>query len=58
MTITAGADLSEVLQKLGEPSSKIRGDFERLTYQLESGGTLKIELEDGRVTKVQRTGGH
>jgi len=45
-----------VLQKLGEPSSRISGDFERFTYQLQSGGTLRIEFEDGRVAKVQTTG--
>lgn len=56
--IAVGADRSEVLQKLGEPSSRIAGDFERFTYQLQSGGMLRIEFEDGRVTKVQNVGGH
>ena len=48
----------EVLQKLGESYSKISGDFERFTYQLQSGGTLRIELEGGRVVSVQSIGGH
>jgi hypothetical protein len=52
-SISVGADRSEVLQKLGEPDSKISGDDERFNYQLQSGGTLRIELEHGRVTKVQ-----
>jgi len=56
-SIRVGASRSEVLQRLGEPHLKISGDFERFTYQLQSGGTLRIELEDGRVTKVQSTGG-
>ena len=56
-SIAVGAERSEVLQKLGEPYSKLSGDFERFTYQLKSGGTLKIELEGGRVTKVQTTAG-
>jgi len=56
-SIAVGANRSEVLQKLGEPDSRISGDYERFTYQLQSGGTLRIELEDGRVTKVQSTGG-
>jgi len=56
-SIAVGADRSEVLQKLGEPYSTISGDVERFTYQLQSGGTLRIELEDGRVTKVQSTSG-
>jgi hypothetical protein len=54
--IAVGANRSEVLQKLGEPYSKISGDDERLTYQLQSGGSLRIELEDGRVTKVESIG--
>lgn len=57
-SIAVGAGRSEVLQKLGEPYSRISGDSERFTYQLQSGGTLRIELEDGRVTKVQSAGGH
>jgi hypothetical protein len=51
--IAVGISRSEVLEKLGEPSSKISGDSERFTYQLESGGTLRIVVEDGRVTQVQ-----
>lgn len=51
-----GADRSAVLQKLGEPDSKISGDGEVFIYQLQSGGTLRIELEEGRVTKVRRSG--
>jgi hypothetical protein len=56
-SITVGAGRSEVLQKLGEPNSKISGDSERFTYELQSGGTLRIELEDGRVAKIQNIGG-
>ncbi len=58
VSIAVGAGQSEVLQKLGEPDSKISGDVERFIYQLQSGGTLRVELEDGRVTKVQTSGGH
>ncbi len=54
--IGVGAGRNEVLQKLGEPDSKISGDVERFIYQLQSGGTLRIELEDGRVTKVRSSG--
>jgi hypothetical protein len=55
--IVIGTRRSEVLQKLGEPSSKMSGGVERLTYELESGGALRIELEDGRVTRIQGAGG-
>ena len=51
--VVVGASRSEVLQKLGEPFSKISGDSERFTYQLESGGTLRLVIEDGRVTQIQ-----
>ena len=52
-SIAVGAARSEVLEKLGEPHSRISGDSERFSYQLQSGGTLRIELEEGRVTKIQ-----
>jgi hypothetical protein len=55
-SIGVGAARNEVLQKLGEPDSKISGDVERFNYQLQSGGTLRIELQDGRVTKVGSNG--
>jgi hypothetical protein len=55
-SIGVGAGRSAVLQKLGEPDSKISGDDELFIYQLQSGGTLRIELEDGRVTKVRSSG--
>src|SRR3984885_13275111 len=54
--IGVGADRREVLQKLGEPDSKISGDVERFNYQLQSGGLLRIELENGRVTKIGSNG--
>jgi hypothetical protein len=57
-SVGVGADRGEVLQKLGEPYSKISGDFERFTYQLQSGGTLRIEFESGRVIRIQSTGGN
>jgi len=54
-SIAVGATRSDVLQKLGAPSSKISGDFERFNYQLQSGGTLRLEFEDGRVMRIQRS---
>jgi hypothetical protein len=51
--IAVGTSRSEVLEKLGEPFSKISGDSERFTYQLESGATLRLVIEDGRVTQIQ-----
>jgi len=52
--IAVGTSRSEVLEKLGEPFSKISGDSERFTYQLESGATLRLVIEDGRVTQIQK----
>jgi hypothetical protein len=54
--IGVGDARNDVLQKLGKPDSKISGDVERFIYQLQSGGTLRLELEDGRVTKVRSSG--
>ena len=53
--IAVGAG-NEVIEKLGEPSYKISGDSERFTYELESGGTLRAVIEEGRVTQVQNSG--
>lgn len=58
VSIAVGADRSEVLEKLGQPSLMIGGALERFEYQLESGGTLTVEFADGRVTKIERRGGH
>ena len=49
-----GASQADILQKLGEPHSRISGDVERYTYFLQSGGSLKLDFEDGRVTQVRK----
>lgn len=51
--IKAGTTRTDVLKILGEPNAKISGDFERFTYFLESGHTLKIEFENGRVSEIK-----
>ena len=56
-SVAVGASRAEVLKKLGEPYSKITSDSELFLYQLQSGGTLRIELVDGRVSRVQGPGG-
>ena len=52
--IVVGTAREEVLRKLGAPYTKISGDFERYTYLLESGNTLKLDFENGRVTEVRK----
>ncbi len=51
--VSVGASQADILQKLGEPHSKISGDVERYTYFLQSGGSLKLDFEDGHVTQVR-----
>jgi len=51
--ITVGASKADVLRILGEPFSRISGEYESLTYLLDNGGTAKFELESQRVTRVQ-----
>ena len=52
--IVVGTAREEVLRKLGAPYTKISGDFERYTYLLESGNTLKLDFENGRVTEIRK----
>jgi hypothetical protein len=56
-TIAVGASRSDVLENLGEPHSKITGGLERFTYLLQSGGTLKIDFEEGHVTQIRALSG-
>jgi len=50
--VSVGAGQANILEKLGEPHSRISGDVERYTYFLQSGGSLKLDFADGRVTQV------
>ena len=54
-SVAVGASQADVLQKLGEPHSSISGGPERYTYFLQSGGSLHLDFEDGRVTEVRNT---
>lgn len=54
-SVSVGASQADIRQKLGEPHSKISGGPERYTYFLQSGGSLQLEFEDGRVTQVRNT---
>ncbi len=51
-----GASQEDILQKLGQPHSRISGGIDRYTYFLESGGALKLEFEGGHVTQVWKAG--
>jgi hypothetical protein len=50
--VSVGASQADVLHNLGEPHSRISGDIERYTYFLQSGGSLKLDFEDGHVTQM------
>jgi hypothetical protein len=53
--VSVGASQADIRQKLGEPHSMISGGPERYTYFLQSGGSLQLDFEDGRVTQVRNT---
>jgi hypothetical protein len=53
-SVSLGAVQADILQKLGEPHSRISGDVERYTYFLQSGGSLKLDFEDGHVTQMRK----
>jgi hypothetical protein len=52
---SVGASQADIRQKLGEPHSTISGGPERYTYYLQSGGSLQLDFEDGRVTQVRNS---
>ncbi len=54
-SVSVGASQADIRQKLGEPHSMISGGPERYTYYLQSGGSLQLDFEDGRVTQVRNT---
>jgi len=51
--VTIGTGRDDVIRKLGEPYSKITGDFERYTYLLVSGSAAKLDIEGGLVRQVR-----
>ncbi len=53
--VSVGDSQADIRQKLGEPYSMISGGPERYTYFLQSGGSLQIDFEGGRVTQVRNT---
>ncbi len=54
-SVAVGASQRDIRQKLGEPHSMISGGPERYTYFLQSGGSLQLDFEGGRVTQVRNT---
>jgi hypothetical protein len=53
-SVSVGVGQADILQNLGEPHSRISGDVERYTYFLQSGGSLKLDFEDGHVTQMRK----
>lgn len=54
-SVSVGASQADIRRKLGEPHSMISGGPERYTYFLQSGGSLQLDFEDGRVTQVRNS---
>jgi hypothetical protein len=54
--IAVGAALSDVIEALGNPYSRITGESERLTYRLESGGVARLVFEGAVLKQIERPG--
>jgi len=52
--IAVGASLKNVLEKLGNPYSRIAGQSESLTYRLVSGGIARLFFDGGVLTAIER----
>lgn len=52
--IEVGATLTAVIERLGNPTFRIAGQTESLTYQLASGGTARLEFEGGILKRFER----
>lgn len=52
-TVQVGFGRDEVLQALGKPHSRVSGDYEKFSYLLQSGKTLSLDFEAGRVAQVR-----
>ena len=51
--VPVGTTRADLIEKLGNPHMKISGDVEYYTYMLASGNSAQLELQAGKVTKVQ-----
>lgn len=51
-SVAIGASRAEVIQKLGPPRMKLTGDVEYYTYVLESGNSAQVELDNGKLARV------
>ena len=51
--VAVGLTRSQVLEALGQPHSRVSGDYEKFSYLRQSGKTLSLEFEGGQVSKVR-----
>jgi hypothetical protein len=51
--IAVGTTRAELIEKFGEPHMKITGDVEYYTYMLASGNSAQLELDGGKLTRVE-----
>jgi hypothetical protein len=51
--VPVGTTRADLIEKLGNPHMKMTGDVEYYTYMLVSGNSALMELQAGKVTKVQ-----
>lgn len=48
--VVAGPTLAQVLEKLGQPFSRLVGDTQRFTYVMKNGASAKLDFEDSKLT--------
>ncbi len=52
-SVPAGSTVAQVVEKLGQPFSRLVGDTQRFTYVMKNGSSAKLDLEDGKLTGSQ-----
>ncbi|MCC6539446.1 MAG: hypothetical protein IT162_17980 [Bryobacterales bacterium] len=48
--LVAGSTVAQVVEKLGQPFSRLVGDTQRFTYVMKNGSSAKLDFEDGKLT--------
>ena len=51
--VSVGLTRDQVVEAIGKPHTRISGDYEKFSYLLQSGKTLSVEFDSGRVSRVR-----
>lgn len=50
-SVATGSTVAQVVEKLGQPFSRLVGDTQRFTYVMKNGSSAKLDFEDGKLTE-------